>query len=407
MTLVGPLQTVPVLDGLAGTEERIVASALLVAAALVVAALLAPFVVRQARRVVAKRYLGGRLMAAVSAVNEKFPLTTPIRFFLRGLQLSVLLLTVLALLVVWNQVATATAVLNVLDAYVSAAAVARGGLTLLLLVGGYVGMGILEDAIESFSQGTTRMTAHQEQIITRVGQLALLLFVGLLSLSVWEINPQGLLVGAGFLGIVVGFAARQTLGSLIAGFVLMFSRPFEIGDWIVVGDDQEGVVTDITIINTRLENFDGEFIVIPNDRVADSAVTNKSQKGRLRLRVDVGIDYEADPEFAETVALEAIEGIDTVTETPPPKVFPKSFGDSAVVLECRFWIERPTPPKKWRTQAAVVNAIKAAFDREGIKIPYPQRELSGRAETGGFRVSEGTRERPTETVTDGRGDDDA
>jgi small-conductance mechanosensitive channel len=403
MLLDGGLQSVPVLGQLSGTEERIVASALLVVAALVVAALLAPFVVRQVRRVVAKRYLGGRLMALAGRVNEEFPLTTPVRFFLRGMQLTVFLLTVLALLVVWEQVAAAQAVVTVLDSYVSPAAVARGGLTVLLLLGGYVGMGILEDAIESFSQGTTRMTAHQEQIVTRVGQLALLLFVGLLSLSVWNVNPQGLLVGAGFLGIVVGFAARQTLGSLIAGFVLMFSRPFEIGDWVVVGDEQEGVVTDITIINTRLENFDGEFIVIPNDKVADSAVTNKSQKGRLRLRVDVGIDYDADPEFAEGVALEAIETVDTVTDTPPPKVFPKSFGDSAVVLEMRFWIERPTPPKKWRTQAAVVNAVKEAFDREGIKIPYPQRELSGRAETGGFRVRE-SREEPAEAVPDGSGE---
>jgi small-conductance mechanosensitive channel len=324
---------------------------------------------------------------------------------LRVLQLSIFASTVIALLVVWNQVDTAQRVVQVFE--VSPANVARAGLTVLLLVGGYVGMGLLEDAIESFSQGTSRMTAHQEQIITRVGQLSLLVFVGLVSLSVWDVQLQGLLVGAGFLGIVVGFAARQTLGSLIAGFVLMFSRPFEIGDWVVIGEDQEGVVTDITIINTRLENFDGEFITIPNDKVADRAIRNRSQKGRLRLRVDVGVDYETDPQYASEIALEAIEGIDIVSETPAPDVFPKTFGDSSVVLEMRFWIERPTPPKQWRAHSAVVNAVKEAFDREGIKIPYPQRELSGREETGGFRIR-GADEQPVEreAYPDGDGSTD-
>jgi len=393
------LGAIPVLRSLSGTDERLVASALLVVGAVVVAALFAPAAVRWARRFIAHRFLGGRLAAVADEVTERFPLTTPVRLVLRGLQATVLVTTSVALLAVWNRTDAALTVLSAVQ--VSPVIVGRGVLTAALLVGAYVGMGLLEDTIESFSQGTTRMTAHQEQIITRVGQLSMLLLVGLLSLSVWNVNPQGLLVGAGFLGIVVGFAARQTLGSLIAGFVLMFSRPFEIGDWVVVGDDQEGVVTDITIINTRLENFDGEFIVIPNDKVADSPVTNKSQKGRLRLRVDVGIDYDADPERAEVVALEAIRTVETVTETPPPKVFPKSFGDSAVVLEMRFWIERPTPPKKWRTQAAVVNAVKDAFDREGIKIPYPQRELSGRAETGGFRVAEQRAE--AERYPDGHG----
>jgi small-conductance mechanosensitive channel len=58
------------------------------------------------------------------------------------------------------------------------------------------------------------------------------------------------------------------------------------------------------------------------------------------------------------------------------------------VLEMQFWIEHPTPPKRWRTQAEVVERVKAAFDREGISIPYPQRELSGRAGAGEFRVAE-------------------
>jgi len=267
-----------------------------------------------------------------------------------------------------------------------------GSLALLLLA--YVGARIVADSVDDFGQQTDWITEHQEEIVLRVSQLAFFSVIGLGVLTVWNVNLEGLLVGAGFLGIVIGFAARQTLGSLLAGFVLMFSRPFTIGDWVRIGD-QEGIVTDITIFNTRLENFDGEFIVMPNDRVSNQAVTNRSQKGLLRLRIDVGIDYASDPEYAKKVALEAISDCPEVVDAPPPQVFPKSFGDSAVVMELRFWIDHPTPPRKWKAVSAVVTSVKTAFEEEEIEIPFPQRELSGRA--GGFRV-QGVDESTAEAV---------
>jgi len=173
--------------------------------------------------------------------------------------------------------------------------------------------------------------------------VAIFVTLGATILAVWEVNIGGLLVGAGFLGIVVGFAARQTLGSLIAGFVLMFSRPFTIGDWVEIGDNQ-GVVTDITIFNTRLENFDGEFIVIPNDQVSDRSVTNRSRKGLLRLRTDVGVDYEADVEDGQSGRPRRDGGRRRRGDVAPAQVVPKGFGDSAILLELRYWIDHPSPP---------------------------------------------------------------
>jgi small-conductance mechanosensitive channel len=204
-------------------------------------------------------------------------------------------------------------------------------------------------------------------------------------LTLWGVNLSGLLVGAGFLGIVVGMAARQTLGSLIAGFVLMFARPFTIGDWVEIGN-HEGIVTNITIMNTRMKNFDGEAIILPNDRVSNEPITNRSTQGHLRLRVDVSVDYETDTEHAEQVSLDAIREATPVADAPPPQVVPKQFGDSAIVLELRFWIDRPTPARKWRAVSEVVTGVKRAFEAEGIKIPFPQRELSDRPTDAGISV---------------------
>jgi small-conductance mechanosensitive channel len=323
---------------------------------------------------------------------------------LRAFQLGLVTGGTVALFYVWGQ----GAYVDNADAYLEEDLVFIGRVmgSLFVFFAAYAGARYLSGVIADLSDRVDWMTDHQKEIALRTSQLLLFGFVGLVVLGVWEVDLSSLLVGAGFLGIVVGLAARQTLGSLIAGFVLMFSRPFTIGDWVQVGD-QEGIVTDITIFNTRLENFDGEYVMIPNDRVSDQAVTNRSQKGLLRIRVDVGIDYTADPEHAQQVAIEAISQLSEVVDAPPPQVFPKEFGDSAVLLELRFWIDHPTPPRKWKAVSGVVSSVKTAFEEEGIKIPFPQRELTGRAETGGFRVhdSDATYDDRADATPEARGND--
>ncbi|MFC6757396.1 hypothetical protein ACFQER_12885 [Halomicroarcula sp. GCM10025894] len=81
------------------------------------------------------------------------------------------------------------------------------------------------------------------------------------------------------------------------------------------------------------------------------------------------------------LAREAMVGVSDVIDSPPPRVVPKSFGDSAVVLELRFWIDHPTPPRKWRAVSAVVRAVKTAFEEENVDIPFPQRTLTMRDES--------------------------
>ncbi|MFB6151110.1 MAG: mechanosensitive ion channel family protein [Haloarculaceae archaeon] len=380
------------LEGVTTTEGRLAVTAVLVVVSLLVGRTLLPRLVHQLDRSMSDRLATGRVAGAAEVIGAYVP-TTLSGALLRVVQLSLIVGTVVAVLVLWG----------LADLVVMAAAwiadqipiIGQFLTSFVILFLSYVGAAVLSDMVSDFSTRTEWMTEHQEEILLRVSQLGLFGVMGLLLMTVWRVNLGGLLVGAGFLGIVVGFAARQTLGSLIAGFVLMFSRPFTIGDWVQIGD-QEGIVTDITIFNTRLENFDGEFVIIPNDRVSDRAVTNRSQKGLLRLRVDVGIDYEADPDRARQLALDAIDDLTEVVDAPPPQVFPKAFGDSAVVLEMRFWIDHPTPPRKWKAISAVISAVKEAFDEEGVKIPYPQRELTGRAGTGGFEVKSERADRSTE-----------
>ena len=252
--------------------------------------------------------------------------------------------------------------------------------TVLVLVGAQVFTGVIRRLLDDLMGSSDAVTRHQRQVTYRLSQLLVWTFALFVVLGVWQVNVSGLLVGAGFLGIVVGMAARQTLGSLLAGFVLMFSRPFEIGDWVQVGrDEQEGIVTDITMMNTRIETVDGEYVMVPNDVISSQAIVNRSRKGRLRIDLDVGVDYDTDLERAKELALDAIEDVEDAEEAPTPQVVSKRFGDSAILLGVRFWIDTPSARRYNRARTQAIGAIKERYDEAGITIPYPQRTVGRRS----------------------------
>ncbi|AGB38360.1 mechanosensitive ion channel family protein [Natronococcus occultus] len=267
-------------------------------------------------------------------------------------------------------------------------AVARGVFTFVLALAALIIMRVVQRVIDELLGSASAVTDHQREVTHRLSQVIILTVTVIVILALWVDDLGGLLVGAGFLGIIIGMAAQQVLGTVLAGFVLMFARPFEIGDWVEVEDDQ-GIVTDISIINTRIRSFDGEYIMIPNDVVASEVVTNRSKRGRIRVEVDVGVDYAADVDRASELAESAVAELEDSLGAPSPQVVTKSLDDSAVLLGVRFWIDKPSARREAEARTAAIHAIKAAFDDAGIKIPYPQRELTGREEAGGFRIGGG------------------
>jgi len=282
--------------------------------------------------------------------------------------------------------------------------IVRISISFVILVITYILWRFIKRLLHDVIASSTSVTDHQEEVTHRVVQVVLWSFSIVFVLGIWVDDLSGLLVGAGFLGIVLGMATRQTLATILAGFVLMLSRPFEVGHWIEI-DDREGVVAEFSVFNTEIQSFDGEYIIVPNDVVTSSIVTNRSKKGRLRVEVDVGIDYDADPEQAMTIARDALEGVEEVLEVPEPQVIVKRFGDSAIILGVRFWIDKPSSRKRWTAKTKATNAIKTQFGAADIKIPYPQRELMGREETAGLQIgSTPTRSGGGETPASGEGE---
>lgn len=252
----------------------------------------------------------------------------------------------------------------------------RALVTFIVFAGAY-SVTLLTRRSIKYGTGRDLVSEHQREVAHHVVQI--IVFVPALAfvVTLWGIPVQSLFLGAGALGVVVGFAARKTLSGALSGFVILLARPFEVGDWIAVAD-REGIVTEITLYNTQVKTFDEEHVLVPNDEVTGSEVINYTKTDTLRLTTDVGIDYETDVPTAARVATEAMEDCDAVIDTPPPDVIRKGFDDSAVLLRLRYWIQPPTIQRKWGAQNAVIESVKAAFEREGITIPFPQRAVSTR-----------------------------
>lgn len=324
--------------------------------------------------------LGNRLKTRVQTANAEV-----IRSAL------ILLLTAVVagvLLTQWGATETALSIVGVFEFGIGVGI--RILLTIIMAVAAYTLTRILKRLLLGANSSTNRITSeHQRRVSFYISQVAIYIVAVFALLSLWGVQLGDLLLGAGVLGIVLGFAAQETLGSILAGFILMLSRPFAVGDWVRIGE-HEGFITEITINNVRLRNLDGEHVVLPNEAVNNRTIINRSLEGKLRLRIQVGIDYDTDPSHAENIALDAISELDDIMNQPEPQVLPVKFDDSAIILELRFWVDSPTPQKKWRAVRNVIHNVKSAFRHEGIKIPFPQRELTGRGETGGFHIAQAT-----------------
>lgn len=290
----------------------------------------------------------------------------------RLLQALVLTVAIVILLLIWDQRSLLVQSYELLSTIFPT--LSRVAATGLLLLGAYFALSSVKRWVEQTTGQARRFNKHDQEIIKRIVQLLILLTIALLVLMIWSIDVSGLLVGAGVLGIILGYAARDTLGSIVAGLVLMFSRPFEIGDWIVVGDDR-GIVTDITIVNTRIRSPEGEHIIIPNTEITHRTIRNRSYEPRVRFSVDIGVDFDTDLERAQDVALEAVKELDIVADSPFPSALVDHLEDSSIVIRVRFWVDRANTEKQWLSEHQVLQAITKAFRREGIHIPYPHQRF--------------------------------
>jgi len=202
----------------------------------------------------------------------------------------------------------------------------------------------------------------------------------ILALDILGVNVMPFIAGAGVAGIAIGFAAKDTLSNLIAGVLLIIDRPFEIGDRIEVwsapaGSSTWGDVIDVGLRATKIKTTDNIVIVIPNNEIMKRDIVNYTIiSTKIRVRINIGVAYDSDIEKAKDLINTVAGSVAWVSKEPPPKVVVRNFGESSVDLQLRVWIDDAR--KRMDTISYITDNIKGTFDKHGIEIPYPKRDIT-------------------------------
>lgn len=178
------------------------------------------------------------------------------------------------------------------------------------------------------------------------------------------------LAGLGIVGLAIGFASQDLLANLIAGFTILWDRPFRIGDVVTIADTQ-GSVTEIGLRSTRLRTPDVRDVILPNKDVINSKIINYTSTPQLRIDLSIGVGYREDLQRVRATLLAAVDGHPGVAPEPAPQVVVVALGESAVQVELRFFIRDAWFERNLRVE--LLEKAKLALDEAGIEIPYPQR----------------------------------
>ncbi|MBT4365425.1 MAG: mechanosensitive ion channel family protein [Desulfobacteraceae bacterium] len=202
----------------------------------------------------------------------------------------------------------------------------------------------------------------------------------IISLDIIGVNVMPFIAGAGVAGIAIGFAAKDTLSNLIAGILLIIDRPFEIGDRIEVwsapqGSSTWGDVVQIGLRATKINTTDNIIIIIPNNEIMTRDIVNYTiNSSDIRVRVNIGVAYDTDIPKAKKAIINVASTVEWVKDNPEPKVVVRNFGESSVDLQLRVWISNAR--KRMDTISHITDKVKEEFDKEGIEIPYPKRDIT-------------------------------
>ena len=227
--------------------------------------------------------------------------------------------------------------------------------------------------LEIFVLNRTQLTSGvRYAIVTMMGYfiVGLGIFIALNQLGV-QWGSLGFIVAALSLGI--GFGLQEVIANFISGIIILFERPIRVGDYVTVGD-QAGTVSNIRIRATTLTDLDNKEILIPNKEFITSRVTNWTLTNSIiRLIIPVGIAYGSDTRHAQKIMLDVLKGEPKVLDKPAPQVIFVNFGDSSLDFELRVFIR--SFEDRFPVINAVHTAVNLALEREGIGIPFPQRDL--------------------------------
>ena len=223
----------------------------------------------------------------------------------------------------------------------------------------------------ALNRSTARFSTLLKDVLISVSGAAVMLLGILVALSQVGVSLGPALAGLGVAGFIMGFALQDTLGNFAAGGMILFYRPYDVDDFVEVAG-AIGLVKKMTLVSTTINTFDNQTLIIPNSKIWGDVIKNVTAQRTRRVDLEFGISYGDDIEKAERILKEIVESHDKVLEEPAPNIRLHKLGDSSVNFVVRPWTKTPD---YWEVYWDITREVKLRFDREGITIPFPQRDV--------------------------------
>ena len=199
-------------------------------------------------------------------------------------------------------------------------------------------------------------------------EIILYVFLFFMILGQLGVNTASIITVLGTAMLAVGMSLQGSLSNVAGGILILFTKPFRVGHYII-SDHGEGTVTMIGLFYTTITTKDNRVLTLPNSQISNCAVTNCTQNPVRRLDTVVGISYESDMRLAKEIMEKTARDCQYVLQDRDITVFVDSLGDSSVDIGLFCYVNSPDfLAAKWQ----ITEEIKLRFDEAGISIPFPQ-----------------------------------
>lgn len=236
-------------------------------------------------------------------------------------------------------------------------------LTLLICL---VAVRLLLKLAKRLLDSSKRMNDRLRQIILTAVKVVLYILTGIITAGALGLNTSSLTALVSVLTLGVTLAAEDILGNVAGGLVILSSHPFNIGDEIEVSGTT-GIVREITLNHTKIETFDGQFVMQPNKELSSSRVINYTAMGRRRVVRKITASYDAPTEQVKAACLEAVAATPNVLPSPAPVVYLTDYGSSAIEYSVRCWTETKD---YWGAYFALNENLRDAFAAHNVEMTY-------------------------------------
>ena len=217
----------------------------------------------------------------------------------------------------------------------------------------------------------TKLDLTVTKFVAQVSKIVLYVLLVTIILSILGIPATSIITIIGTAGVAIGLALQDSLSNVAGGFLLMVTKPFKIGDYIIV-NGVEGTVAQISILHTRLDSATNQAIFIPNGQAVNAVVINNCGNEFRRVDLTFTISYEEEFEKARKVILDVLKANPKVDKTHDAAVRMLEHGKSAIVIAVRPWCKTAD---YWDVYFDTTEQIRAAFIANDIEIPFEQLDV--------------------------------